>query len=161
MKTTVMILAAATVLAACAAERQEAATRQTVGQWRSLVAARGAWARVKELLVASPPAPRHTELPTPSGDLAVENGLRNPKRTAGTAAALMIGVGLVSLILVLTSSTKESFLRVLQRVVTADYVIGNSDFRRGGFGPEVEQRLGEIPGVESVSRLRRGARGRG
>ena len=34
MKTTVMILAASTVLAACATERQEAATRQTVGQWR-------------------------------------------------------------------------------------------------------------------------------
>ena len=52
---------------------------QTVGQWRSLVAARGAWARVKELLVASPPAPRHTELPTPSGDLAVENLLYIPQ----------------------------------------------------------------------------------
>ena len=34
MKTTVMILAAATVLAACATERQDAATVQTVGQWR-------------------------------------------------------------------------------------------------------------------------------
>ena len=34
MKTTVMILAASTVLAACATERQDAATVQTVGQWR-------------------------------------------------------------------------------------------------------------------------------
>ena len=34
MKTTVMILAASTVLAACAAEEQAAETVQTVGQWR-------------------------------------------------------------------------------------------------------------------------------
>jgi hypothetical protein len=34
MKTTVMILAASTVLAACAAERQESKGGQTVGNWR-------------------------------------------------------------------------------------------------------------------------------
>jgi hypothetical protein len=34
MKTTVMILAASTVLVACAAEEQASATRETVGQWR-------------------------------------------------------------------------------------------------------------------------------
>jgi ABC-type protease/lipase transport system fused ATPase/permease subunit len=52
---------------------------QTVGQWRSLVAARGAWVRVRDLLIATPLTPRHTELPTPSGNLAVENLLYIPQ----------------------------------------------------------------------------------
>jgi ABC-type protease/lipase transport system fused ATPase/permease subunit len=38
--------------------------------------------RVRDLLVASPRAPRHTELPTPSGNLAVENLLYIPQGSA-------------------------------------------------------------------------------
>ena len=39
------------------------------------------------------------------GNLAKENALRNPKRTATNAAALMIGVALVGFITILASST--------------------------------------------------------
>lgn len=52
---------------------------QTVGQWRALVSARGAWQRVRDLLLASPPAERSTELPHPIGRLSVEGLLHIPQ----------------------------------------------------------------------------------
>jgi ATP-binding cassette subfamily C protein len=45
---------------------------QTVGQWRSLVAARGAWVRVRTLLENHPAEPRVLTLPRPAGHLSVE-----------------------------------------------------------------------------------------
>ena len=43
-----------------------------------------------------------------AGELARENAMRNPKRTAATASALMIGVGLVGFITIFAASTKAS-----------------------------------------------------
>ncbi|RYG28506.1 MAG: ATP-binding cassette domain-containing protein, partial [Burkholderiales bacterium] len=51
---------------------------QTVGQWRGLVSARNAWTRVRELLITNPPPERATALPTPNGELLVENLLYIP-----------------------------------------------------------------------------------
>ena len=41
-----------------------------------------------------------------TGSLATENAMRNPKRTSATAAALMIGVGLVGLITIFAASAR-------------------------------------------------------
>ena len=46
---------------------------QMVGSWRTMVAARGAFARVRDLLAAVPSAERAMTLPRPTGDLSVEN----------------------------------------------------------------------------------------
>jgi ATP-binding cassette subfamily C protein len=46
---------------------------QTVGQWRSLVSARSAFFRVRDLLLASPPTERSLVLPRPKGRLSVES----------------------------------------------------------------------------------------
>ncbi|MFC3206376.1 type I secretion system permease/ATPase [Aquamicrobium soli] len=46
---------------------------QTVGQWRALVSARSAYFRVRDLLLASPPAERSLILPRPKGSLSAEN----------------------------------------------------------------------------------------
>src|SRR5581483_4337894 len=43
-----------------------------------------------------------------SGVLARENAMRNPRRTAGTATALMVGVGVVTLFTVFAASIKAS-----------------------------------------------------
>ncbi len=51
---------------------------QTVGQWRGLVSAHGAWQRVRDLLLASPPPERSTELPRPEGRLSVEGLVHVP-----------------------------------------------------------------------------------
>jgi ATP-binding cassette, subfamily C, bacterial len=45
---------------------------QIVGSWRSLVSARAAFVRVRELLAAHPPQEARLQLPRPSGQLAVE-----------------------------------------------------------------------------------------
>ena len=52
--------------------------------------------------VIGAPLPRLRGVP---GNIARENAMRNPKRTATNAAALMIGVALVGFITILASST--------------------------------------------------------
>ena len=51
-----------------------------------------------------------------------ENAMRNPKRTSATAAALMIGVGLVGLITVFAASARTSVDAAIDRSMKADYV---------------------------------------
>jgi len=46
---------------------------QTVAQWRTLVSARAAFSRVRDLLIANPPHERTLTLPRPSGRLSAEN----------------------------------------------------------------------------------------
>ena len=49
--------------------------------------------------------------------------MRNPKRTATTAAALMIGVALVGFITILASSTTRSVEASMERAFTGDLVV--------------------------------------
>ncbi|HKP90775.1 MAG TPA: FtsX-like permease family protein [Thermoleophilaceae bacterium] len=58
-----------------------------------------------------------------AGQLAAENSTRNPARTARTAAALMIGLGLVALVATLGAGLRDSDRRSLERQVNADYVL--------------------------------------
>ena len=48
---------------------------------------------------------------------------RSPRRTARTASALMIGVALISAAAVFASSLRDTFGRILDRAITADYII--------------------------------------
>lgn len=57
------------------------------------------------------------------GKLAVRNVLRNPKRTANTAGALLIGVALVSAISVMAVSAKSSVSEILDRETRVDFVV--------------------------------------
>lgn len=57
------------------------------------------------------------------GLLARENAMRNPGRTATTAAALMVGLGLVVFVAVFANGIKASFDDTLDRVVKADLVV--------------------------------------
>src|SRR6185437_1748853 len=58
-----------------------------------------------------------------SGSLARENAMRNPQRTAATAAALMIGLALVTLVATLGKGLVASDRDSLRHQVQADYVI--------------------------------------
>ena len=58
-----------------------------------------------------------------SGTLARENAIRNPKRTASTAAALMIGVALVGFIATFAASTKASINGSVDQNFGGDFVI--------------------------------------
>jgi putative ABC transport system permease protein len=57
------------------------------------------------------------------GRLAKENAARNPRRTATTAAALMIGLSLVGMASVLGDSFKAEFDKILNTSVQADYLV--------------------------------------
>jgi putative ABC transport system permease protein len=58
-----------------------------------------------------------------AGRLASGNSVRNPGRTAATAAALMIGIALVSFIATLTNGMKHSNREAIEEQVVADYVV--------------------------------------
>jgi putative ABC transport system permease protein len=88
-----------------------------------------------------------------TGAYARENARRTPKRTAATAAALMIGVTLVGFITIVASSTTASIESAVDKAFRADYVIdsGSGDH---GFAPSIEDDLRAVPEVEAVSPLR-------
>jgi putative ABC transport system permease protein len=88
-----------------------------------------------------------------AGRLASGNSLRNPARTASTAAALMIGIALVSFIATLTTGMKASNREAIEEQVVADYVVTASD----GYTPFVVaagDALAESPVPEVVTSVR-------
>src|SRR4051794_38323943 len=85
------------------------------------------------------------------GDLARQNAMRNPKRTASTAMALVIGLTLVAAVTVFASSLKASFSDVLTTSVKADlYVIAPTP-NSAGFSPGVRKVVEGVDGVDAVS----------
>lgn len=94
-----------------------------------------------------------------TGELARENASRNPKRTASTAAALMIGVALVALITILASSTKASIGATIDRAFQADYIVAPKagGFGGSGFSPELAESVKALPEIETATGLRFGA----
>ena len=87
--------------------------------------------------------------------LATENSRRNPGRTAATAAALMIGIALVTFVAVLASGMKASSKEAVEEQVRAEYVLTAQD----GFSPFVTTAAGAVadaPVVESVTSVRSG-----
>ena len=86
------------------------------------------------------------------GRLAVENARRNPRRTAATAGALMIGLALISAMSVIASSTIKSTDAVVDDVIGADYVVFGATFQP--FPPVVTETVAAVPGVETVTAVR-------
>jgi putative ABC transport system permease protein len=86
------------------------------------------------------------------GKLARENAGRTPRRTSATAAALMIGVALVSAAAVFASSLRSSFEGILERSVQADYIITDESFQ--GLPPAVAQALQQVPELSAVTAIR-------
>jgi putative ABC transport system permease protein len=87
-----------------------------------------------------------------TGVLARGNATRNPRRTAATASALVIGLGLVGLVAIFAASTKASVQEAVDHGITADYVLKSQQFL--GFSPEVSARAASLPTVEDVATLR-------
>jgi putative ABC transport system permease protein len=61
------------------------------------------------------------------GRLARENAVRNPSRTAATAAALMIGLALVSFVAVFAAGLKGSIDNAIDDILIGDLIISNED----------------------------------
>ncbi|NDL56110.1 ABC transporter permease [Phytoactinopolyspora mesophila] len=88
-----------------------------------------------------------------TGRLAKQNAMRNPRRTAATASALMIGLALVSAIAVVGASTKKSTDEALDDGLNADFVIANATPGQP-FSPEVGERAQQTEGVDTVAVVR-------
>jgi putative ABC transport system permease protein len=85
------------------------------------------------------------------GRLATDNTMRVPRRTANTAAALMIGLTLVTGISVIAASIKASVADVVAKQLTADFVLTTAG--ADGVPPTLAAAVGGLPGVESVATL--------
>ena len=84
--------------------------------------------------------------------MATQNSLRNPRRTAATASALMIGVALVTLMSIFGSSAKASIDDQIAKDVTADYVVSNAIGQP--FSAEIATKVAAVPGVAETARTR-------
>ena len=79
--------------------------------------------------------------------------MRNPRRTAATANALLIGVGIVSLITVLYGSLRTSIDNQISEAFTGDVTITSGGFGRGGVSPTLAQSLNQLPEVAAAAPL--------
>ena len=68
-------------------------------------------------------------LPGASGRLARQNATRNPARTAATAAALMIGIGLVAFVAVFAQGLKASVTGAIDDTLRGDLIISGKSFQ--------------------------------
>jgi putative ABC transport system permease protein len=78
--------------------------------------------------------------------------MRNPARTATTAAALMIGVALVTFVAVLGQGLKNSFSDSLDKQLAANFVVTSQDGFTP-FPPEAAGALKATAGVKSVTSI--------
>ncbi len=86
------------------------------------------------------------------GALARQNVARTPRRTSSSAAALMIGVSLVSAAAVFASSLRATFVDTLENAITADYVVTDDSFQ--GLSPVVADTLAAVPELDAVTPVR-------
>ncbi|MFD6262403.1 ABC transporter permease [Micromonospora chalcea] len=87
------------------------------------------------------------------GKLGRLNSGRNPRRTAITAAALMVGIALVTGVTVILDSAKGSIGKLAEDTIKAELVISGSTTgpRPASFDPAVLEKAAAIPGVRMVS----------
>jgi putative ABC transport system permease protein len=107
--------------------------------------------------VLAGPASRLLGAPLPAlsgmpGTLARENAVRSPKRTAATAAALMIGVSLVAFIAIYGASTKKALTADVDRTFTADLLVDTGSF--AALSPGLAERLARLPEVGAAAGMR-------
>ena len=95
------------------------------------------------------------------GRLARDNALRNPRRTAATAAALMVGVAVATLFTVIGASLKASAAQGVKRTLTADLVVYQPGYGGSaglaGFSPALAAGLGRLPSVGVAAGVSKGS----
>jgi putative ABC transport system permease protein len=84
-----------------------------------------------------------------AGRLAKENAMRNPGRTAATAAALMIGLALIAFVAILAQGLRSSVRDAIDNQVSADFVV-TSDDNFTPFEPSADAALAAVPGAKVV-----------
>ncbi len=90
-----------------------------------------------------------------SGKLGRQNAMRNPRRTAATSAALMVGLGLVACVSVLAASIKASAAEIVDEYLAADYIVSTPNFLPN-ISTDLAPRLARQPELAAVSGLQTG-----
>ncbi|MCU0270639.1 MAG: FtsX-like permease family protein [Acidimicrobiales bacterium] len=88
------------------------------------------------------------------GRLARDNASRSPRRTASSAAALMIGVGVAVFFAVFAASATASIDKTIDDSFVGDLVVDSGAFGFGGLDPELARQLVALPEVEVATGLR-------
>ena len=89
------------------------------------------------------------------GVLARENSQRNPARTGSTAAALMIGLALVTLVAMLASGIRTSFFDAVDKLWATDYAV-TAENNYSPIPISVEKPIRAVSGVKAVVGVRAG-----
>jgi putative ABC transport system permease protein len=86
-----------------------------------------------------------------AGTLARQNAARNPARTASTAAAVMIGLTLITYFAVIAQGFRSSFTHSVNELFVADYSVtaGNNPLTN-----KAAAAVRNVPGVEAVTEIR-------
>ncbi|QIK07866.1 ABC transporter permease [Streptomyces sp. ID38640] len=85
------------------------------------------------------------------GTLARQNAVRNPRRTAATASALMVGLILITGLTVIASSVQKGQDNQITGALKADYVVSMAN---GTLSPDVAKKLSGLDEVTASSPLR-------
>jgi putative ABC transport system permease protein len=88
-----------------------------------------------------------------TGQLARENSIRQPGRTAVTSAALMIGVALVTFASIFAAGAKATINGAIDANLKSAFVVQNTD-GFSPFSPQVLRSVDKVDGVSSVSGVR-------
>ncbi|MYS89732.1 MULTISPECIES: ABC transporter permease [Streptomyces] len=84
-----------------------------------------------------------------SGKLARQNSVRNPRRTAATASALMIGLTLITGMTVMAGSLQQAIEKMASSSIKADYVVSMAN--GNALSPDVEKKLKQAGDVTATS----------
>jgi putative ABC transport system permease protein len=106
--------------------------------------------------VTARPASRLIGAPLPrlrgvTGALARQNAMRNPRRTAGAAVALMIGIAVVTLFTAFTASLQSSIRQSVSSSFGGDLVIASGGFTGGRLDPRLAGEVGKLPEVRQAT----------
>jgi len=88
-----------------------------------------------------------------TGRLARENAVRQPGRTAATAAALMVGVALVAFASIFAASARKTIHDAVSNGSHAQFIVQNTD-GFSSFSPLAAKRVAKVAGVKEVSPIR-------
>ncbi len=86
------------------------------------------------------------------GSLAAQNALRNPRRTAATASALMIGLALMAMMSIFGTSASASTDAAIGKTLTSQFIISNVVGQ--SFSPDVAAQVRKLDGVQAVTQVR-------
>jgi putative ABC transport system permease protein len=89
-----------------------------------------------------------------AGELALDNARRNPARTASTAAALMIGLALVTFVTVFAQGLRSGFEGAVDNLFKADYAVAASNFEP--VSAVAADQVARTPGIAVISSIRTG-----